>query len=672
MNNLIENSFGTLQKIGKALMLPVAVLPVAGLLLGIGASGDREFSAIITDYEVQNSIEVEKESQSSVNPELVALVNNALESGEIATVKAAVDSVSNLQESATTALEESAVTDLALNIDKEDRVSKFTYKIAKIMQPIFGIMSKAGDAVFGNIALLFAIGVALGLAKNDGVSALAASVGYVVFTATLTEIAELRGLDPQTVETGVLGGIISGGIAATMFNKYYKIQMPSYLGFFAGKRFVPIITALVAIIVAGVISIIWPPIAGLINAFSLWAAEGNPQLAFGIYGVVERALIPFGLHHIWNVPFFFNVGEYINPETGEIVTGEIQRYLAGDPTAGNMAGGYLFKMWGLIGAAFAIWTTAKPEKKVIVGGIMGSAALTSFLTGITEPLEFSFLFVAPILYGVHAILAGVAYTTCITLGIKHGFTFSHGLIDYLLLFPLATKGALLLLLGPAWAAMYYFIFRILIVKFNLKTPGREDEEEKVSVTPISTEGDEFNLQLTRAFGGKSNIADLDACITRLRVGVKDISKTSEKQLKALGAAGVVIVGNNMQAIFGPKSDNLKTELEEYLATAGPEADEIGAPILKESISIAPKKQKLLDSSEKKNIEVILVSLGGKENIKSIETVATTRIRVELIDSSEVAEKQLLENGVQAIQKLDSSLHLIIGDRAELYSFELQK
>ena len=240
-----------------------------------------------------------------------------------------------------------------------------------------------------------------------------------------------------------------------------------------------------------------------------------------------------------------------------------------------MTGGYLFKMWGLPAAAFAMWHAARPEQRAKVGGIMISAALTAFLTGITEPIEFAFLFVAPLLYVVHALLAGLAYFLCVELGIKHGFTFSHGLIDYIVLFPKSHGALWLLVIGPVWAAMYYGIFAFAIRRFNLLTPGRELEE--AAKTPRAASGDQFALQLVRAFGGRSNIVSLDACITRLRVTLADVTKASPDTLKALGAAGVVVVGNGMQAIFGTRSENLKTEMEEYLKSAGPEADEMEPP-----------------------------------------------------------------------------------------------
>ena len=299
---MFKNAFGVVQKVGKSLMLPVAVLPVAGLLLGLGA----------TDFH--------------------------------------------------------------------------GYVPAIILE----LMKNAGDVIFGNLPLIFAIGVALGFTENDGVSGIAATIGYLVMTATLGVIAKVEGVETSlimgipSIQTGVFGGILAGGLAAWMFNRYYRISLPAYLGFFAGKRFVPIVTAIGSIVLGAVLSVVWPPIGGVIKAFSQWAAVSDPRTAATVYGFVERLLIPFGLHHIWNVPFFFEAGSFLDPTTGKVVHGDINRFFAGDPTAGILSGAFLFKMFGLPAAAIAIWHCAKPEKKVAVGGMMVSAALTSFLTGITS------------------------------------------------------------------------------------------------------------------------------------------------------------------------------------------------------------------------------------------------------------------------------------------------
>lgn len=582
-----KNAFSSLQKIGKCMMLPVSVLPVAGILLGVGSAN---FSWL---------------------PHIVSQV-----------------------------------------------------------------MAQSGGAIFGNLPLLFAIGVAIGLTENDGVSALAATVGWFVFLAAIGICAKARGIETtsimgiQSIDTGVFGGIIVGLIAARAFNRFYKIQLPSYLGFFAGKRSVPIITAFEVIIVGALLSFIWPPVGNGIKAFSNWAAHGQPALAFTIYGVVERSLIPFGLHHVWNVPFFFQAGDYLDPTTGNMVHGEITRFIAGDPTAGNMTGGYLFKMWGLPAAAIAIWRCARPENRVKIGGIMLSAALTSFVTGITEPIEFSFLFLAPLLYAVHALLAGAAYFTCIALGIKHGFTFSHGLIDYIVLFPKSHHALWLFVIGPIWGLMYYGIFTFAIRTFNLVTPGREAGEE---AKPFhSASGESFALQLVRAFGGRSNIASLDACITRLRVKLHDVTKANPEKLKALGAAGVVVVGDGVQAIFGTQSENLKTEMQEYLKTAGPEADEVEAPSPVQAAPAAGVVSKLRDPDAARKVAAWIAALGGVRNIERVDECAETRLRLVLRDMSGIDENGLTSAGVDAIVRLPGKiLHLLVGLNADQYAAEMR-
>ena len=580
--SVFKGAFGWLQKIGKSLMLPVSVLPVAGILLGVGSA---KFSWL---------------------PEAVSTV-----------------------------------------------------------------MAQAGGAIFGNLALIFAIGVALGLANNDGVSALAAVVGYAVMLATMGVMAPLLGhvavpiMGIPSIETGVFGGILIGAVAAVLFNRFYRVQLPPYLGFFAGKRSVPILTAGAAVLFGIVLSLVWPPIGDQINKFSRWAASGNPALAFALYGVVERSLIPFGLHHIWNVPFFFEVGQYTDPVTHKIIRGEINRFVAGDPTAGNLAGGYLFKMWGLPAAALAIWRTAKPENRARIGGIMISAALTSFITGITEPIEFAFLFVAPVLYGIHALLAGAAYFICIELGIKHGTTFSHGLIDYIVLFPHSTRGWWYLWLGPLWAGMYYVLFYTLITRFNLKTPGREDEDTSRATVPDIASGGSMAGDLVAAFGGAGNIRNLDACITRLRVDLNDVSRVDSDRLKSLGAAGVMRVGNGVQAIFGTRSENLKTDMEEYLRSPGvPRFDgvqRVDAPI-------APATAPTITAIPVETAAAINSALGGAANIVTIDGAALTRVRVKVRDASTIDQRMLAAAGTAATMQVSNSVvHLIFGTDAPAYA-----
>ena len=584
--SVFSGAFSYLQKIGKCMMLPVSVLPVAGILLGVGSANFPWLPQIVSQ-----------------------------------------------------------------------------------------IMAQSGGAIFSNLPLLFAIGVAIGLTDNDGVAALASTVGFAVFLATMGVCAKLRGIETATnmgiptIDTGVFGGIIVGLIAASVYSRFYKVRLPDYLGFFAGKRSVPIITAF-AVIVAGVIlSFVWPPIGNAINVFSNWAVHGQPALAFFIYGVVERALIPFGLHHVWNVPFFFQAGEFVDPSTGQKVRGEIARFIAGDPTAGHMTGGYLFKMWGLPAAAAAITLAARPENRAKIAGIMMSAALTAFLTGITEPLEFAFLFVAPVLYVIHALLAGVAYVVCILLGIKHGFTFSHGLIDYVVLFPKSTNALWLFVLGPIWGVLYFGVFSFLIRKLNLPTPGREAVEEAAVVH--SAGGDEFALQIVRALGGRSNIVNLDACITRLRVKLKDSSKVSADKLKALGAAGVVMVGDGVQAIFGTRSDVLKTEVGDYLKTAGPEADEVEAPSPVKAPPQAGIQPKLRDPLAPEKARALINALGGKVNIQRVDACAETRLRI-VTTNGALDEAALKAAGVEAIVRLpDRVVHLLTGLNADQYAAEMR-
>jgi glucose PTS system EIICB or EIICBA component len=584
--SVFSGAFSYLQKIGKCMMLPVSVLPVAGILLGVGSANFSWLPHIVSQ-----------------------------------------------------------------------------------------IMAQSGGAIFSNLPLLFAIGVAIGLTDNDGVAALASTVGFAVFLATMGVCAKLRGIQTATnmgiptIETGVFGGIIVGLIAASVFSRFYKVQLPSYLGFFAGKRSVPIITAFAVIIAGVILSYIWPPIGNGINAFSNWAVHGQPALAFFIYGVVERALIPFGLHHVWNVPFFFQAGEFVDPSTGQTVRGEIARFISGDPTAGHMTGGYLFKMWGLPAAAAAITLAARPENRAKIGGIMMSAALTAFLTGITEPLEFAFLFVAPVLYVIHAVLAGVAYVVCILLGIKHGFTFSHGLIDYVVLFPKSTNALWLFVLGPIWGVLYFGVFSFLIRKLNLPTPGREAVEE--AAVAHSAGGDEFALQIVRALGGRSNIVNLDACITRLRVKLKDSSKVSADRLKALGAAGVVMVGDGVQAIFGTRSDVLKTEIGDYLKTAGPEADEVEAPSPVKAPAQAGIQPKLRDPLAAEKARALINALGGKTNIQRVDACAETRLRI-VTTNGALDESALKAAGVEAIVRLpDRVVHLLTGLNADQYAAEMR-
>ncbi|HDA7818825.1 TPA: PTS transporter subunit IIABC [Staphylococcus aureus] len=495
--------FGQLQRIGKALMLPVAILPAAGLLLAIGTAMQGEALQHYLPF-IQN--------------------------GGVQTV-------------------------------------------AKLM-------TGAGGIIFDNLPMIFALGVAIGLAGGDGVAAIAAFVGYIIMNKTMGDFLQVTPKnigDPAsgyasilgipTLQTGVFGGIIIGALAAWCYNKFYNINLPSYLGFFAGKRFVPIMMATTSFILAFPMALIWPTIQTGLNAFSTGLLDSNTGVAVFLFGFIKRLLIPFGLHHIFHAPFWFEFGSWKNA-AGEIIHGDQRIFIeqireGAHLTAGKfMQGEFPVMMFGLPAAALAIYHTAKPENKKVVAGLMGSAALTSFLTGITEPLEFSFLFVAPLLFFIHAVLDGLSFLTLYLLDLHLGYTFSGGFIDYFLLgiLPNKTQWWLVIPVGLVYAVIYYFVFRFLIVKLKYKTPGREDKQSQAATASAT----ELPYAVLEAMGGKANIKHLDACITRLRVEVNDKSKVDVPGLKDLGASGVLEVGNNMQAIFGPKSDQIKHEMQQIM------------------------------------------------------------------------------------------------------------
>jgi glucose-specific phosphotransferase system IIBC component len=527
---MIKNSFGVLQQIGKSLMLPVALLPAAGILLALG---------------------------------------NAFQNPALLNIFPGLEHIHGFAQ----------------------------------------VMEQAGGVIFGNLSLLFAVGVAVGLTGGEGVAGLAAIVGFLIMNVTIGLVA---GITPEIVasknpayamvlgipslQTGVFGGIIVGILSSALYKRFYNIELPSYLGFFAGKRFVPIATALSALILGVAMVFVWPPIQHALTYFSRNMIDTNKTLAAFIFGVVERSLIPFGLHHIFYNPFWFQFGEYVN-KAGQLVNGDQSIFFAqlkdGVPfTAGTfMTGKFPFMMFGLPAAALAIYHEAKPEKKVMVAGLMGSAALTSFLTGITEPIEFSFLFVAPALFGIHCIFAGLSFMTMHILNVKIGMTFSGGIIDYLLfgVIPNRTDWWLVIPVGLVFAVIYYFGFRFAIRTWDLMTPGRETDEE--TGTTSNATGYDLASGVLRALGGKENIGNLDACITRLRVSVKKIGNVDQNKLKGLGAAGVMVIGDNLQIIFGPKSDQLKTQIKEIID--GKIAETFSAPPTAEAAATLKSKSDCL-------------------------------------------------------------------------------
>ncbi|WP_207733526.1 glucose-specific PTS transporter subunit IIBC [Romboutsia sp. 1001285H_161024_C4] len=561
----MKKIFGVLQKVGKALMLPVALLPAAGILLGV--------------------------SNALANPALV---------------------------------------------------EKMPFLSTGAFPLIINIMERSGGIIFDNLPLLFAVGVAVGLTEGEGVAGLAAIVGFLIMN---TSMGIMTGVTPDmmgnpmytttvgipTLQTGVFGGIIIGIIAAGLYKKFYKIELPQYLGFFAGKRFVPIVTAASAILIGIALSFIWPPIQNALLNFSRTVIEANITLAAFVFGIIERALIPFGLHHVFYNPFWYQFGEYID-KAGNLVMGDQSIFFAQLKdgvafTAGTfMTGKFPFMMFGLPAAALAMIHTAKPEKRKYVAGIMASAALTSFLTGITEPLEFAFLFVAPGLFAVHCLFAGLSFAVMQILNVKIGMTFSGGLFDFLLfgVLPNRTPWYLVILVGAVFAVVYYFGFRFLITKFNLKTPGREDESEDSTNTTLNNS--ELAAGILEALGNKENLKSLDACITRLRVAVEDINKVDQARLKELGAAGVMVVGNNVQAIFGPKSDTLKSEINEIISgkvkVNSPKKGEIKKAEVKEDKPKAKDEVELTSTGE----EIISLVNGELMDISQVpDEVFSTRL-----------------------------------------------
>ncbi|WP_026695856.1 N-acetylglucosamine-specific PTS transporter subunit IIBC [Peribacillus kribbensis] len=405
-------------------------------------------------------------------------------------------------------------------------------------------IANSGNAIFANLALIFAIGVAMGFAKdNNGAAALSGAIGYLVLTQGTAAI-------DKNINMGVLGGILTGIIAGILYNRFHDIKLPEWLGFFSGRRFVPIVTSVTMVIIAGIAGFAWPPIQDAINGVGNWII-GLGAFGAGIFGLLNRLLIPLGLHHVLNSLFWFQFGTYHGK------AGDIARFFAGDPTAGTyMTGFFPIMMFGLPGAALAIIAAAKKEKRKSIAGMFIGVALTSFITGITEPLEFSFMFIAPALYGIHAVLTGLSFVIVTMLGIKDGFTFSAGAIDYVLNFNIAHKPLLLLLVGVIYGVIYFVIFYSVIKAFNIKTPGREDQEEEAAVeetadTAGSNKYETMAYHFIHDMGGKENLTNIDNCATRLRLNVKDMDKVNDSALKSHGAKGVMKMNKtNLQVIVG--------------------------------------------------------------------------------------------------------------------------
>lgn len=531
-----DKIFGVMQRVGRSFMLPIAMLPIAGLLLGIGSS----FTNLTT-------------------LEAYHLTGIIREGG--------------------------------------------------ILYGVLAIMKAAGSVVFDNLALLFAMGVAIGMAKKEkAAAALSGAVGYLIMNTTISALIEINGgvsamaanattqvLGITTLQMGVFGGIIVGLGVAALHNRYYKIELPQVLSFFGGTRFVPIITAVVYLMVGIAMFFIWPVVQRGISYL------GNLVLGSGyvgtfLYGLMERALIPFGLHHVFYMPFWQTDLGGAMVVDGNMVSGAQNIFFAELASGGTehfsvsatrfMTGKFPFMIFGLPAAAYAMYKAARSEKKKQVGGLLLSAALTSMITGITEPLEFTFLFVAPVMYAVHCVLAGLSYMIMHMLRVTVGMTFSGGIIDLTLFGILQgshkTNWIWILPVGLIYAVVYFFVFYYMIRKFDFKTPGREETGEETKLYTrkdlearknhekdgnVSDSGDMVSARILKGLGGKENLSDLDCCATRLRVTVMDSALVSDEILKQSGASAVIHKGNGVQVIYGPQVSVIKSNLEEYMETA---------------------------------------------------------------------------------------------------------
>lgn len=528
-----DKIFGVLQRVGRSFMLPIALLPVAGLLLGIGSSFTN--ATTIETY----------------------------------------------------------------------HLGKFIYE-GGVLYTILDIMSKTGSAVFDNLALLFAMGVAIGMAKKEKeVAALSGAIAYIVMNTTISALITAKGgveamaensttsvLGITTLQMGVFGGIIVGLGVAALHNKFYKTELPQVLSFFGGTRFVPIVSTVTYLIVGIIMFYLWPIVQLGISKLGVLVLNSG-YAGTWIYGILERALIPFGLHHVFYMPFWQTELGGSMMIDGNMVAGAQNIFFAELASKSTevfsvsatrfMAGKFPFMIFGLPAAAFAMYKTARPEKKKVVGSLLLSAALTSMITGITEPLEFTFLFVAPLMYAVHCVLAGLSYMLMHILNVGVGMTFSGGLIDMTLFGILQgnakTHWIWIVVVGLIYAVVYYFVFYFMITKMNLKTPGREPDDvepklyrrsdvneakaAKVKSTDKRT-SDVVSATILKGLGGKDNLSDVDCCATRLRVTVNDASKVMDDMLKASGASGIIHKGNGIQVIYGPKVSVIKSDLEDFI------------------------------------------------------------------------------------------------------------
>ncbi len=457
-----------------------------------------------------------------------------------------------------------------------------------ILKPVlhaFGdVLFNGGLAIFQQLPLVFAIGVAIGFTGGAGVAGLASAIGYFTMTNVLKAMGTARGLE-LAIDTGVFGGIITGLVVAQLYNRYHTIKLHPVFGFFSGKRLIPILGAAASLGVGLILAFVWPPIQTQINAFGIWVMSSDIGPAF--YAAGKRLLIPLGLHHVYYPPFLYQFGEYVTA-AGKVVHGETARYFAGDTTAGRfMASEFPLMLFGLPAAALAMTLRAPKERRKAVGGVMLAAALTSILTGITEPIEFAFIFVAPFLFVFHVIAAFASGWLTNAFDIHLGYTFSASLIDFAVgFFNQRNAWALFAVVGPLMSVLYFTVFYYGIELLGYKTPGREDdyeasEEAPASVSPAPTgDASQRSANILAALGGAKNISNIDACITRLRLELKDTSIVDQARLRGLGASGVLKAGpQNMQVVFGVESDSIKDDIKKLMAS-GSVAPVAAAPRVK--------------------------------------------------------------------------------------------
>ena len=497
-------------------------------------------------------------------------------------------------------------------------------------------MAAAGDAIFSNLGLLFAVGVGVGLAReNHGAAGLAALVGFLVTTrAVETLLAAPPGsLAKLSIPVGLLSGIIAG----ISYNRFSNISLPSYLSFFGGRRFVPIVSGIAGLALAAVLGYAWPFVERGMDATS-HAILGAGSLGLFAYGVLNRILIVTGLHHILNNFAWFIVGDYHG------ATGDLKRFFAGDPTAGAfMSGFFPVMMFGLPGACLAMYHTARPDRRAATAGLLLSLGLTSFLTGVTEPIEFTFMFLAPVLYALHALATGLAMVVMNLAGVRLGFSFSAGLFDYVLNFSHAQRPWLLLPIGAVYFGLYYGVFRLLIVRLNLATPGRE-KDDVTTQSPVTKNAGERAQAFVTALGGAGNLTEVAACTTRLRLRLVDNQLVDEAMLKRLGARGILrSASQGLQVVLGPTADQVAGEIRAALRPAKPARANLDVP---DALN-APDVPAAAAAAAVPDAPALLAALGGRSNVVALETAAG-RLLIHTAQPESIDESALAKLGIRGI------------------------